>query len=865
MKAIMKPIMKANRIRMRYILYLLIALASLMPAFVLAPWLAQQAHGWLLDRSMMAEEVFHKQAEVRLAAAAEKVVAVLRTKADSVALHMPADNTEHIQLLLEPVLRHEPVINSLALYGPDGVAITSVHEQGHSPASLDANAPEIAVPLHGRVFIGGPRHLEDHHYEIVISVPLSGAKGVIGVLAASVRISELWQQVLAVLPLHESRIYLIDSRGTLLIDPAGSKLKHGMLLSDSGVVRRLLTGQMWNEKVELSGFEQHQVYAIGSVVDTLKWGIISEIPAAQIQAPVFGAIRTLTLLVFALHILFGLLAIYYSRRLITPISRLVGALDRAGSGNYDEQISGSNYAEIDILNRHFNNMITTIAEREAELGKITQAIEQAGEAVVIADRNGAIEYANPAFFEGYGIDGNAVAGLMVAQLISDEDAAQFRSCWDALLDGSPWSGHLKVCRSDGTALPADISMAPVHSDHVVIICRDISQQQVLEEQLAQARKMESLGTLVGGIAHDFNNMLAGMTGNLYMAKTMAGNNPALIEKIDAVEGLSFRAADLISHLLAFARKSPVTMERIELDHFLDDMLKILRAGVPEDIAFDVIRSEESLPVLGDKTQIHQMLINLLNNARDAVAGCDEPEITLKLDQCVVTDDLHRKYPEAEAGRSYARISIRDNGHGIPEQEQARIFEPFFTTKEVGKGSGLGLSMIYGAMQMHQGFVDLRSSSGSGSCFSLFFPLRSDLKADALVSAAKASEGSGEKILLVDDQAELRAIMAEVLETQGYEAIEAANGEQGLEMFQQHGDIRLVITDVVMPVMGGVEMVAGIRERAPEMPVLFVTGYDRTLLEGKINRDNSLIMSKPLDFDRLAELIATLINSTLTRT
>jgi len=251
--------------------------------------------------------------------------------------------------------------------------------------------------------------------------------------------------------------------------------------------------------------------------------------------------------------------------------------------------------------------------------------------------------------------------------------------------------------------------------------KDVEGHRIFEEKRLQAQKMEALGTLVGGIAHDFNNMLAGITGNLYLAKQKLRNHPEAIGNLDNIEKLSRRAADMIQQLLAFARKSMVNMKETPLVPFVKESIKFLRTSVPESIHLHQYICSDALTVRADATQIHQVLMNLVNNACDATQGVDEPRIFIRLKAFETDEAFMKRHTYFKPGR-YAHLSVEDNGYGIPETQIKTVFEPFFTTKAVGKGTGLGLSMVFGAIKTHHGFIDVESVEGEGATFHIYIPL-----------------------------------------------------------------------------------------------------------------------------------------------
>ncbi len=398
-----------------------------------------------------------------------------------------------------------------------------------------------------------------------------------------------------------------------------------------------------------------------------------------------------------------------------------------------------------------------------------------------------------------------------------------------------------------------ISSVPVAMDGegtwVLAIMEDVTEQRELEANLRQVQKIEALGTLVGGIAHDFNNILTGMLGNIYLALSDAEAQPGLVEKLQVAEALGFRAADLISQLLTFARKGRVNMQALELAGYLRELFGKGLLSLPENIGLKTDFCEEELPVRGDATQIQQVLMNLISNARGALRGRREPMVTVHLERFVPNAHFRRAHGGKVAG-TYARLSVSDNGEGIDPANLERIFEPFFTTKDVGEGTGLGLAMVYSIVQGHGGLVEVDSRPGEGTSFHLYLPLS---EGEARVPAAvtgRVPEGHGELILLADDEPDVRRSVAEVIGRLGYRVLVAGDGEQAWALFRAHrADIALAILDVVMPGLSGVEAAARMRELNPGLPIILATGYDAgdELAHAEVSR----VLSKPFRVDVLA--------------
>jgi len=476
--------------------------------------------------------------------------------------------------------------------------------------------------------------------------------------------------------------------------------------------------------------------------------------------------------------------------------------------------------------------ITARKQADALVYKLSRAMEQAGTSLLITDREGTIEYVNPAFTRITGFSAEEAIGQTPRLLKSgNQDATFYESMWNTLSAGDIWNGKVIDKRKDGRLIPVMLNIAPIINDdglitHFVGSHSDISELENMEHQFYQAQKMEAIGTLVGGIAHDFNNILAGLTGNLYLAKAGAKELPDLFQKLTTIEELSFRAADLIKQLLTFARKGTVSMKPLPLAAFVKEVIKFIRATVPENIDMQMDICSDSLTVRGDATQLQQVVMNLINNACDAVEGSGQPRMMIRLEPFATDAAFMADHAYFKPGR-YAHLLVEDNGSGIPEYLLEHLFEPFFTTKEPGKGTGLGLAMVFGAIKTHQGFIEVESSAGKGALFHVYLPLLDAGSESALTLQKRETvKGHGETILLVDDEPHVLEIGKEVLQTLGYQVLEATNGLEAIDMFTANQEqISLIITDLVMPILGGEKAVARIREIRPEMKVIFVSGYD----------------------------------------
>jgi len=464
----------------------------------------------------------------------------------------------------------------------------------------------------------------------------------------------------------------------------------------------------------------------------------------------------------------------------------------------------------------------------AESTLLIRAMNQSGEAVIITDRRGHIEYVNAAFCRIMDVDSEDLIGRSIVdfepRMAGEEWRHDFLNC--VVRRNESWREELREPRwgKSGKLMVTEYVTTPVRENgritHFVTVKRDISVQRDLERQLQQAQKMEVVGTLAGGIAHNFNNMLAALSGNVYLIKQMS--NPGvergkIRDKLDAMEQVISRAAEHIQSLLSFARKSRVDARLIPLEPLIRETLKLARNVVTENIRIDLEMSGEDIFAHTDPTQLQQAVLNLLNNAVDALEGMDDPVIRVGV-RSIRKD-----------GETYACVSIADNGCGMPPHVMQKACDPYFTTKAPGKGTGLGLAMARGFVEQGRGFLDIRSGKGKGCDIRLCLPREKNgrgISGKRASVSVPAGSGKGKCILLADDEDVVRKTTAEALRCMGFTVLDAQNGRQALQLFlARRNEIHAVILDIVMPEMGGIKTARRMRETKATLPIVLMSGYD----------------------------------------
>jgi nitrogen-specific signal transduction histidine kinase len=386
--------------------------------------------------------------------------------------------------------------------------------------------------------------------------------------------------------------------------------------------------------------------------------------------------------------------------------------------------------------------------------------------------------------------------------------------------------------------------------------RNITESRKIEEQLRQSQKMEALGQLAGGVAHDFNNMLQVIIGYA----SLAGMNATATQKEQLAEILaaSERASELTSGLLSYSRKQVFKLEPTDLVKLVKNVEKFLRRILGEDISFSFEHPAEALAADIDRAHIQQVFVNLATNARDAMPTGGS--LAIHMERIAIEDEFVRAHGFGVAG-PYVLITVSDTGLGISREHLQKIFEPFFTTKDQGKGTGLGLSIVYGIITQHNGYIRCYSEVGTGTTFQIYLPLSSgETRTEEVSGNVDSGNVTGRTILVAEDDPAVRSITRTILEQHGYVVLEASDGRSAVEVFRTYeGRIDLVVLDALMPGMNGAEALRAIRELKPDTRALFMSGYAREIISGKmLIPEDARFICKPVLPARLIEAIREII-------
>ncbi len=500
--------------------------------------------------------------------------------------------------------------------------------------------------------------------------------------------------------------------------------------------------------------------------------------------------------------------------------------------------------------------ITGRKKADAERKRLMAAIEQVGDAIVMTDAQGTIQYVNPAFERTTGYTSVEVVGLNPRILQSGRlDESFYRNLWDTISDGRIWAGIMVNKRKDGNLYSEETTISPIRDSsgrivNYVAVQRDITEHLHLTAQLQQAQKMEAVGLLAGGVAHDYNNMLSVILGYTELALGKVDRTESLHADLEEIYKAAIRSTEITRQLLAFARKQVINPVVLNLNQNVQSMLKMLQRLIGEDITLAWQPEVGLYPIKMDPAQIDQLLANLCVNARDAITDVGRVIIETKN---VIIDETYCIHNIGFEPGEYALLTVSDDGCGMDKETLGHIFEPFFTTKGMGKGTGLGLSTVHGIVKQNNGFINVYSEPGNGTTFKIYLPWYAGQTIEVQPEDIEEIPLSrGETVLVVEDEPLLLKMDKKMLEDLGYRVLAAGAPSEAIDLAKAHaGQIRLLITDVVMPEMNGRDLAERLQALYPDMKILFMSGYTATVIAHRGVLDEGVnFIQKPFSFKGL---------------
>jgi two-component system, cell cycle sensor histidine kinase and response regulator CckA len=546
----------------------------------------------------------------------------------------------------------------------------------------------------------------------------------------------------------------------------------------------------------------------------------------------------------------------------TPIILLTGQgdirvdLDAMAAGAADYLVKGQ------IDSQLLERSIRYARERKRAEERIREQaafLEKARDAISAFDMSGNVIYWNPSAEEMTGYSSEEVMGRSLTSDLYAGNVDALSEAWETIRQEDEWTGELRQLSKDGSEIIVESRWTLVRDNignprSVLIINTDVTERKRLETQFLRSQRMESIGSLVGGIAHDLGNLLVPVLLGVQVLEKRFEGEANTVRTLEMIGRSAQRGADMVKQVLAFARgvegdRVPLYAERV-----IHEVQRITEETFPPNIRVEVRASEDLWPVKGDATQIQQVVMNLCVNARDAMT--DGGDLKILAQNVRVDSEYVRANIEAKEG-DYVCLQVSDTGTGIPPSVLDKMFEPFFTTKPTGKGTGLGLSTVYSIIKSHGGFVNVTSSDGEGTTFSVFIPAVLDKVKDVvdLDRRQLQSSGDNEMVLVVDDEQFILELTRETLEGAGYRVITASDGAEALDRYREmSNEIDVVITDLMMPEMDGITAIRELKQIRADLPIIAASGVSGDRIGEALAAGASMFLAKPFTADVICRVL-----------
>lgn len=506
--------------------------------------------------------------------------------------------------------------------------------------------------------------------------------------------------------------------------------------------------------------------------------------------------------------------------------------------------------------------LTKRIQMEQEMRRLAVAVEQSSESIIITDVSGNIQYVNAAFENTSGYSHEEVLGRKTDFLNSGKQGTQFfAELWDTISRGDPWSGEFINRKKDGSLYIEESVIYPIRGEgnemiNYVAIGRDITEEREIEKHMRQQQKMNAIGALAGGVSHDFNNILTAILGYVALCMNTVDEESKAYGYLKEIVKAGDRATKLVRQILTFSRQEEQEFQPLELQSVVEDSLNMVQTTMKKNITVEQHIDPDCGAILGDATQIQQVLINLCTNAAHALGRTNQGTLSISLQEVDVAEGhKDEKLVDLEPGK-YACIIVSDSGCGMPPEVVERIFEPYFTTKKKGEGTGFGLSIVHGIVRKHRGEISVESEEGVGTTFTIYIPLLGEAVPEEKEPVDLSVPSGAGRILFVDDDEAILSMGREMLESFGYEVVSASNGLQALETFKLGPKaFDVIVTDYSMPEINGHELIQQILKVRNDIPTILCSGYMEKV-EGEDLRSlgHAGYVAKPVDWKELGRTI-----------
>jgi two-component system cell cycle sensor histidine kinase/response regulator CckA len=508
--------------------------------------------------------------------------------------------------------------------------------------------------------------------------------------------------------------------------------------------------------------------------------------------------------------------------------------------------------------------ITERKNAEERIQEQAELLDHAQDAIIVCDLNDCILFWNKSAERIYGWAKEEAVGRYVAELLYENGNSQYAMAKQVLIERGEWIGELRQITKSGDDIIVESRWTVVRDEKqapksVLVINTDITGRKKMEAQFLRAQRMESIGTLAGGIAHDLNNVLSPILMAIQVLQMKATDEESR-QWLQILQTNAERGGQMVKQVLSFARGVEGDRLAIQLKHLIKDAIKILQDTLPKTITLRFFVADDLRLVSADATQLHQVLMNLCVNARDAMPSGGT--ISIRAENIDVDENYAQMHLEAKPGK-FVIVTVADTGMGIPQETIGRIFEPFFTTKEIGKGTGLGLSTASTIVRSHGGFINVYSEPGKGTQFSLYLPtIGATEEASTEEKVNELPVGHGELILVVDDEEAIRQITKGTLEAFGYRVLIASDGTEGIALYAQHkDDIRVVVTDMMMPFLDGPALIRALQKMNPNIKIIAVSGLAQNEKAAEAASIGvKVFLPKPYTAERLLTSLAAILGA-----